>query len=388
MTKLSPTFGSLTHLPSPSRTLLNKQAMKDYVYFSDNTKGQTGKAVKIKIDLFPRFAALVDPKTHKGQTIIRQIENLRMVNGASAGVYSNANCAFRYMLQLSNMKVFYAVLDGSFGKEVFIGDVRPDFEVAPDKAGFYHYDEYAMKFREYEQLALDGKAVYLNGLCDDLKSAFKNAKTRLHMANNNVALFYTPGHIINELGVWSSGPSIKLGDSVKKLREGIASNNKNRIAWVAEGEGADVLSVALEGINGSCPGHRYRLIDPITNTLSLLKKLGAKGMKPTGDEVAPVAYTGTNRSARMFMESQKAGIINALKMMKIRGNAEEFHQDVVAKLESTMSTSTMADSKKSLSNTAALNQPARHPKAAAPLTNKAGLSFITALKRVCHEIQA
>src|SRR5690606_39016735 len=117
-------------LPSPQflKDHVNKQAMKDYVYFSDNTKGQTGKAVRIKIDLFPRFAALVDPSTHKGQTIIRKIENLRMVNGASAGVYSNANCAFRYMLQLSNMKVFYTVLDGPVGKEIFIGDIKADFE--------------------------------------------------------------------------------------------------------------------------------------------------------------------------------------------------------------------------------------------------------------------
>src|SRR5690606_10372882 len=133
---------------------------------------------------------------------------------------------------------------------------------------------------------------------------------------------------------------------------------------------------------------RYRLIDPIADTPVLLHKLGVKGIKPAGDEVAPVAYTGKNRSARIFMESQKAAVISALKMLRMRGSAEEPHQDMVATLESTMGNNAMLSNKKALSNTAALNQPVRHPKAAAPLPNKAAISFITALKRVCHAIQA
>lgn len=385
MTKLSPTFGSLTHLPSPSRTLLNKQAMKDYVYFSDNTKGQTGKAVKIKIDLFPRFAALVDPKTHKGQTIIRQIENLRMVNGASAGVYSNANCAFRYMLQVPGLKVFYTVLDGmgQSGKEIFIGDLKLDYKEGSDKAGLYVYNSFFNQYKKCKQADLNGKSVYLNGQCKDLQIALENAKSRVALTKDKLALFYTPGHCINDLGVWESRETAqKTHDAACKLYDVIKFNYDKKVEWIAEEGGAEILSKALDSFSGNLSGHKFRLIDPLTNTPALLQKLTSKNVKPTIDEIAPVAYTGANRATNIYMESQKQSIISALKALRVKGYAEDPHQSTIADLAANSSVLPVRQNQQAMSNAAVLNNKVSHSKSFRVAPDKAALTFITALKRV------
>ncbi|MET0356673.1 MAG: hypothetical protein ABW044_07820, partial [Cellvibrio sp.] len=54
-----------------------QQSLDQYVYFSPHTKGGSGRAVKIHKDLFFPFFCVVDPNTHDGQNIIRQIESLR-----------------------------------------------------------------------------------------------------------------------------------------------------------------------------------------------------------------------------------------------------------------------------------------------------------------------
>jgi hypothetical protein len=373
----------LSHLPSPSKTLLTKQAMKDFVYFSDNTKGINGKAVKIKIDLFLRFAALVDPKTHTGQTIIRQIENLRMLNAASPGVHANVHSAFRFMLQLSNMQVFYAVLDGEgqAGKQIFIGDIKADFGGNGEKAGLYVYNAVTRKYDSYKQTNLDHKAVYLNGHCEQLQIALKNAKSRISLANADIAVFYTPGKVINELGVWNSSSSREtVNESIGKLRDVMKFNQDKKVSWVAEAEGAEIFSNALDGMNGVLSGHKFRLIDPLTNTPMLLQKLKSKEIKPAIDEIAPVTYTGENRATTIFLESQKNAVINALKMLRAKSYAERPHQNMVKELEATADNKAVEKNKQALTNTAALNQ--RVPAKVVVTDNKAALSFITALKRV------
>jgi hypothetical protein len=374
----------LSHLPSPSKTLLSKQAMKDYVYFSDNTKGINGKVVKIKIDLFLRFAALVDPKTHTGQTIIRQIENLRMLNAASPGVHANTHSAFRFMLQLSNMQVFYAVLDGDneSGKAIFIGDIKADFKNNNDKAGLYVFDTLTDRYSRFKQTNLDGKVVYVNGQCGNLKDAGIAANKRVEISIDRLALFFTPGDVINELGIWSSSSvAEKMNESIGQLRNVMKFNQDKKVHWVAEAEGAEVFSSALDGINGVLSGHKFRLIDPLANTPLLLQKLKTKEIKPTTDEVAPVTYTGENRATNMFMESHKHAVINALKMLSAKSYAEYPHQNMVKELEATAGNKPAEKNKQALTNTAALNQRVM-PTKAVVTDNKAALSFITALKRV------
>lgn len=374
-----------SHLPSPSKTLLTKQAMQDYVYFSDNTKGHTGKAVKIKIDLFPRFAALVDPKTHAGQTVIRQIENLRSANGATSGVHANANSPFRFMLKAENMQVFYAVLDGEEQgrKEIFIGDIKPEFGKGNDKTGLYVFDAFYKRYQRYKQTNLDGKSVYLNGSCDNFDTAIGNAKSRLPGRNENLALFYIPGNVVNELGVWSSAArSERATESVNQLREVMKFNRDKKVGWVVEAEGAEIFSGALDGFSGTLAGHRFRLIDPLTNTPELLQKLKSKEIRATTDDVAPVTYTGQNRATNMFMESQKQSVINALKMLRVKGFAEFANMDMIADLEATAGNAPMSQNKQALTHTAALNKRIAHPKSAPVKTNKAALSFVAALKRI------
>ena len=380
---------SLSHLPNPSKTLLTKQAMKDYVYFSDNTKGVNGKAVKIKIDLFLRFAALVDPKTHTGQTIIRQIENLRMLNAASPSVHANVHSAFRFMLQLSDIQIFYAVLDGDGqgGKAVYIGDIKADFAKGSREGGLYVFNALTSKYARQKQTFLDGKTVYLNGQCNSFDEAIKKAQKRVETSTDRLALFYVPGAVINGLGVWSSAAqSQHVKESISQLTDVIKFNRGKKVGWVAEAEGAEVFSTALESVSGSLAGQKFRLIDPLTNVPAVLEKLKIREIKPTTDEVAPVEYTGGNRATNVYMESQKQAVIGALKMLRVKSYAEYPHQSMVNDLEATAEKMPFGKNKQALTNTAALNQrvvPSKTvPTKIVAADNKAALSFITALKRV------
>src|SRR5690606_15978339 len=58
--------------------------VEGYLFFSPNTKGLSGNPVKIRADLFVDFFCNVDPETHDGQTIIRDIESLKIF-GKTAG---------------------------------------------------------------------------------------------------------------------------------------------------------------------------------------------------------------------------------------------------------------------------------------------------------------
>jgi hypothetical protein len=159
-------------------------------------------------------------------------------------------------------------------------------------------------------------------------------------------------------------------------------NHGKKVGWVAEAEGAEVFSSALDEIKGSLVGHRFRLIDPLTNTPVLLEKLKIKEIKPVNAEVAPVTYTGQNRATSMYMESQKQAVINALKMLRVQSTGEDLHLEVMADLESTVAHTPLGNNKQALANTAALNKRVVHPKGTPVKTNKAALSFVAALKRV------
>ena len=375
---------SLSHLPSSTNTFLSRLDMKDYVYFSENTKGIFGKAVKIKVDLFPRFAALVDPKTHAGQTVIRQIENLRMLNGASPGVHANVNSAFRFMLTTTNMKVFYAVLDGDQGrKEIFIGDIKADFDSSGNDAGLYVFDTFSNKYKKHKQVFLHDKTVYINGNSGNLEKTLEYAQQQTETSKGNLALFYVPGNVVNGLGVWgSTSQSLSVKSAMSLLSDIIKFNREKRVIWVSEAEGADVFLNALTDVTGSLKGHSYRLIDPITDTVSLLANMKAKEIKPPVDEVAPVTYTGKNRVTNLHIESKKQAIIDALKMLRVKGFADFPHQQMVKELEATVGNAPLGKNKQALIDTAALNHRVLHPKSVTRESNKATLSFITALQRV------
>lgn len=375
-----------SYIPSAARTHSPIQDYNDYVYFSDNTKGHSGKVVKIKVGLFSRFAALVNPHTCDGQTIIRQLEALRASNCAGPGVHTDTQSAFRYMLKVKNMQVFYAILDGKDKgkKEIFIGDIKADFAAGPNKAGLYALNTVTNKMVPNAAAELDQKIVYLNGQCDNMLDAVEKATTALEIpvADTNLRVFYTPGNIINNLGVWSSTTqSQETKDVITQLRNIINLNNKKRVLWVAEGEGADIFSKALDSVTGSLATYRFRLIDPVTNTPALLQKLQTKEIKPTTSEVAPVQYTGKNRTATLSIEACKQVLIDSMKQLKVTGYTVDVHQEAIASLEASGNTH-LGSNARQLQDTAALNKRLIPPSVAQPKHNMAALSFVQALRRV------
>lgn len=204
------------------------------------------------------------------------------------------------------------------------------------------------------------------------------ASAQVTSDKNSLALFYVPGRVVNELGVWGSGVRSHYKEAVKSLIQVMKFNRENKVGWIAEAEGADMLSGALGKLSGSFAGHRFRLIDPLTNTPLLLQKLKEKEIQPARDEAAPVVYSGSNRAANIYMEAQKEAVVHALKMLRVKGLAIEPHQAAVAELESGGDPASPR-SQRALANTGALSHSFPGPKVN---TNRSLLSFITALKRV------
>ena len=48
-----------------------------YVFFSDRTKGSSGKPVKIHVSLFMDFLSAVDTESHDGRAVVFDIEGLK-----------------------------------------------------------------------------------------------------------------------------------------------------------------------------------------------------------------------------------------------------------------------------------------------------------------------
>ena len=66
---------------SPTKWAL-KRDLDNYIYFSHITTGTSGRAVKIHKDVFLPFFCAVNPDTHEGQSVIRQIKHLRILQPA------------------------------------------------------------------------------------------------------------------------------------------------------------------------------------------------------------------------------------------------------------------------------------------------------------------
>src|SRR5690554_1795333 len=168
-----------------------QQSLNQYVFFSPLTMGgSSGRAVKIHKDLFLPFFCVVDPATHDGQNIIRQIENLRttctIVRQETGSGYANnprqspahknrlskVESAFHQVLIVKNLHVHYRVSQESGDKapSIYISDIREINRGTGSSPGLYHAATGSFRRNEGPQKSssssVDGKKVYINGVSE------------------------------------------------------------------------------------------------------------------------------------------------------------------------------------------------------------------------------
>ena len=378
-----------SHVPSAARTHLTHAQLREYVIFSEATRGLSGKPVRIRVDLFLRFASLVDPKTHEGQTTIRQIENLRNAAGGG-GSLSNASSSFKHMALLNNMQVFYSILDDvELGKKsVFISDIKPESGEIKDLIGLYAFNTSAGKYKQaIKPIDLTEKSVYISGNNGSLKNAISSANTRLDTSVKDKVIFFSPSDVINALGIWKKpGQASRNQTAQKELAKHMQFNANKRVYWVAEGEGAALVNDTVPQLTGTFPHFRMRFVNPITDTPSLIQRLKAKEIKVGGgnEDTSPITYTGDNRPAQIMLGAHAAALIAELSRLRVTPLNRDAHDDMVGKLQNELSTANgISTAQSNLNKPRAPHdtRPDMLRKHAAPAAN-IGLTFIAALGKL------
>lgn len=376
-----------SHVPSSARTHLSSSEMKKYVIFSEHTKGNSGCPVRIKVNLFSLFASIIDSSTHAGKVAIEQIENLRHTTGAAQGGLSNINCAFKKRHTVNGMHVYYSILDDTeLGKRgIFITDIRPDFGDSKGTAGIYAYNSFQNKIMEQPNIDLSEKSVYINGLSNSLDDALEKARNRIKVADSQLAVFYLPSNIVTELGVWRDmGQSQVTQKAIESLRSIMQKNAQKKVYWTAEGEGVALVDETIRGISGKLKKYRMNFINPIVDTVSMLQNLKVKGIRIGGgsEEIAPISYTGQNRTAQILLEANAQLLTNELSRLRVTVLSEPAHEQMLDKITGFIKTSSFSKANGSLmknQNKGSLPQNLSQNK---PAISSPKLTFVSALNRL------
>ena len=307
---------SLVHKRS---TVLTANDAKKFVFFSGMTKGATGRPIKINASLLPHFIALVDPKTHDGQAVIHHIQDLRATAGQASSM-QNINNAFEHMDRVKNVQICYKILQLDTGSPVtvYITDIRAAYVGDKKKAGLYSVNSMGQSadVREAKAPAIAGPKSVVNGLSFSAKQAGEDALKQA--GATSVALFYTPAHVVNELGSWRNtarkAANATLAANALATVLTKSQNRTSTLNWYIEGEGSALLSKALENVTGDLSQQKFRFIDPTGDIAATIKQLKQKKAQfvTEGDLIS---YTG-KRSAAVAMANQLYRLATSMSLEK------------------------------------------------------------------------
>lgn len=306
-----------------------QQSLDQYVFFSPlTTGGASGRSVKIHKDLFLPFFCVVDPNTHDGQSIIRQIENLRttstIVRQETGSNYANSprqsadhkgrldqiNSGFHQVLIVKNLHVHYRVSQevGDKAPSIYIMSIRAINEDTGGAPGLYEETRFSQVVKK-DPSGIDGRKVYINGATPSLKDAMKEASYATNESKN--ILFYCPTTATDELGIVGTSAKSRITTQTIEELANVFKSNKNPykgISWYVEGEGVSVLAEAIKKVPGELSKHEFRFINPIANTAKLLQVLTEKKAKFEGE----FFLYNRNRAALTLLGLQKDQLLAAI----------------------------------------------------------------------------
>ncbi len=339
-------------LPSSSSYYQFQQSLDQYIYFSPLTMGGTsGRSVRIRKDLFLPFFCAVDPTTHDGQIIIRQIENLRttstIVRKETGSNYANnprqskahlnrlnqLSDSFQQVLIIKNLLVYYRVSQeqGDRAPSIYITSIRVVNRDAGGTPGLYEAGKvgFGSKSLDKSKTAnVDGRKVYINGSAQTLKAALSSA--RYATEDNNSLLFYCPTRASDELGVL--GASVKSQVTIDTINELVHIFKENQraskgVSWFVEGEAVNLLARVIKQLPGELNKHSFRLINPIANTASLLQGLVDKKATLEGE----FFKYDQNRTALVSLGVQKDQLLQAIGKLPAGKNYDKITRSYIMK---------------------------------------------------------
>jgi hypothetical protein len=327
-----------------------QQTLGEYIYFSPLTKGDAGRAVKIRKDLFLPFFCCVDPNTHDGQYIIRQIENLRttttFVKPVAGSAWSTnpyqspqhlarlgkVNDGFQNVLVIKNLRVSYRVSQeqGDRAPCVYVTGVREVSRNAGNAPGLYESKTLQVRkvIEKRSNQQVDGQKVFINGSSQEVTEAMRSAQFATNDINS--LLFYCPANVANDMGPFGGTTQTYVTqEAVNKLVEVFKQNQKpsRGVSWYVEGTSAGLLNEALKQIPGDLPKHEFRLINPIANTAKLLETLTAKKASFEGE----FFKYDQNKAALISMSSQKDSLLQAIGKLPAGKNYDKITRSYIVK---------------------------------------------------------
>jgi hypothetical protein len=293
--------------------LSNPVHIKDidgYIFFSDNTKGMSGKPIKIHTSLFIDFFRAVDPGTHDGQAVIRDIESLKAKAKANviatlpAPKNRQSPAHIKQMSKLHkinnvmagrrecslitrNVRAYYHIdqKDDDNCSTVYISEVQVISDAVAKIGGLY--DEKGGRgglneLVKVDKVNLEGRSLFVSGSKESPKKAMEDAQVLTNKMNP--AIFFNPPSIADDLGI---GKAKRLSPSTKKviqeLERTIKDNQRKNVHWVVQGEGAAVLSHALNSVSGNLEKHSFKFSNAKADLPNLLGKLNDKKAQMKGE---------------------------------------------------------------------------------------------------------
>jgi hypothetical protein len=275
-----------------------------YIFFSENTQGISGSPVKIHTRLFLDFFCAVDPDSAEGQSVIRDIEALRVNPNAYQQItrptppppkpkrpshqqqlrkINNTLCQIGQRLEMSrstkNLVVYYHIhqLEGDKCPTVYISEIHIQNESGRVEGGLYKPAKLRSGQDSYTKdpsLDLENQGVYVSKGVLQTAEAFAEAdhiRTKVPLK-----IFVTPKSAANDIGIWHeprvTDKNIKL---VSQLRDLIRQNSGKKVDWWLDGEGAAIFGQALKGLNANLEKQNIQLMNPRCNIPALLQDLSA-----------------------------------------------------------------------------------------------------------------
>ncbi len=334
----------------PSSYYTFQKTLDQFIYFSPITMGgSSGRSVKISKALFLPFFCAVDPNTHDGQAIIRQIENLRttctIARGETGSNYANnpkqssqhiaclgkLNDGFSQVLIVKNLHVHYRISQESGDKcpTIYITQVKAINRDAGSLPGLYELKTSLRGSVLPEQMKnkqVDGKKVYINGASQTVKDAMMQAQYAT--SDKNTILFYSPASVSDDFGMWQSKAlSHATKNTINELVNVFKENQNRGVSWYVEGEGTALLSEALKRIPGELNKHQFRFVNPIGNTSKVLQILTTKKAILEGDFFS----YHHNATALFSISKQKDKLMSAMGKLPAGKNYDKITRSYIMK---------------------------------------------------------
>ena len=189
-------------------------------------------------------------------------------------------------LVTQNVRVYYHINQnpGDAAPTVYISEVQIQHDKSSNAGGLYEYKvrRGGKELAPSNNVSLNNKDVFISSASSALKDAMEAAK---QITNNpSPALYYCPSQTANDLHI---GKLSRLGGDTQKLANDLGKilndNQRNKVAWFVQGEGAGLLNHALDKVTGTLGGHSFKFDNARTQLPKLLEKLNQRKAQISGE---------------------------------------------------------------------------------------------------------